>query len=272
MMKGERKSSANIDNNTVLALNLWRWGLPVAAIVALIVSLAHILSMFQIGGINIIADKSDGALKYLGFAVLALVIIRAGALLKAKFAGIELEFASSIADHANHQEANIQQMKTEIIDLKRRFAQFQGADFTAVDASKEGIGPQSGDEHQMPELGPVTVINDKNKGRFGSSPNRNGFRLGADFRFRNYDDPLITVVLRVFRDDNEPMNRAVRFFVHETFGTRKEIAVSPSEGKISIELLVYGGFTVGAWVVGTDTLLELDLAEQQNAPSVIRNK
>jgi hypothetical protein len=271
-MSGERKSNADIDNNTVLALRLWRWGLPAVAIVALIVSLAHILSMFQIDSINIIADKSDGGLKYLGFAVLVLVILRAGALLKAKFAGIELEFASSIADHANNQEAAIQQMKTDIIDLKRRCAQHQGADFTAVDASKEGLGPQSGDEHQMPELGPITVNDDKNKGRFGNSSTRNGFRLSADFRFNNYEDPLVTVVLRVLRDDNEPMNRAVRFFVHETFGTRKEIVVSPSEGKISIELLVYGGFTVGAWVTGTDTLLELDLAEQQNAPSVIRNK
>jgi hypothetical protein len=115
------------------------------------------------------------------------------------------------------------------------------------------------------------VKDDNNKNRFGGRAAGDGYQLSADFRFQRYDDPLVTVILRVFRDDNGPMDSRVRFFLDETFGDRKEITVSPDDGKISLELLVYGGFTVGAWIVGTATLLELDLAEQRNAPSVIRN-
>jgi hypothetical protein len=267
-MEVSRKIRIGRHSNDILALALWRWGLPAAAILAFVVAVAHILAMFPIFGANVIADKSDGALKYLAFAVAALAILRAGNLLKAKFLGVEFEF-ESIADHANNQESAIQQLKTDILHLKSKLQ--QNHDIEGV--GMEGVQrlPTSTSEVQMPELGNITFNDDKNKGRFGGSPAINGYRLSADFRFKGYDDPIVTVIFRVFRDDNAPIDRPVRFFLHETFGDRKEITVSPSEGKISLELLVYGGFTVGAWVEGTATLLELDLTEQRNAPSVIRN-
>jgi hypothetical protein len=62
----------------------------------------------------------------------------------------------------------------------------------------------------------------------------------------------------------------VRFYLHQTFSP-DEVLVLPKNGKATLDRLVVGGFTVGAWIDGDpETLLELDLSQIPSAPVIIR--
>jgi hypothetical protein len=254
-----------MDPNGKMGGLLWRWGIPTIAILSFVVALAHVLAIFHVGGTEIVANQSDGALKYLAFCVAALAILRAGNLLKAKLLGVEFEF-NNIVDHSNKQEAAIQELRNSLFDLQKRCLP-PHLDNTLSEATGE-----KSFEEPLPELPPIRRSDDRNKGRFGGSARRDGYVLEAEFFFKKIDDQVIKIVLMVRNENSDPVMRRVRFFLHESFGQRQEITVSPVDGKISLEVLAYGGFTVGAWIEGTKTLLELDLAELPGAPTAIRTR
>jgi hypothetical protein len=133
-------------------------------------------------------------------------------------------------------------------------------------AKYELVGPPS-DVDQ-----PGSVPDDPRKGRFGGRAERDGFRLRAEF-LGPFDRDWTKVRLIV-----EPSPRAgqavpdvlaVEFFLHDSFN-RARIRSPATGGVARLTITVWGGFTVGVWVYGPQTALELDLATIQGAPRVIR--
>ncbi|WP_425467526.1 pYEATS domain-containing protein [Rhizobium glycinendophyticum] len=57
--------------------------------------------------------------------------------------------------------------------------------------------------------------------------------------------------------------------MHPTFPS-PELTVNPMNGIASLDAPAYGGFTVGARIEGTKTLLEIDIARADGAPQIIR--
>lgn len=123
-----------------------------------------------------------------------------------------------------------------------------------------------------PELGdPVPRLGDRQKGRFGGLAEKDGYRLQATFPKRASAGDLVFVWIEV-RKAAGNFTAPVRFYLHETFPS-EQVDVMPKDGIARLELLVWGGFTVGAWPTETaDTLLELDLAQVSNAPPAIRGR
>jgi hypothetical protein len=66
-----------------------------------------------------------------------------------------------------------------------------------------------------------------------------------------------------------PLRGITRFHLHPTF-IPSVVPVVAEEGIARLERLAYGAFTVGAEVDDGATQLELDLAEDSNAPQEFR--
>jgi pimeloyl-ACP methyl ester carboxylesterase len=111
---------------------------------------------------------------------------------------------------------------------------------------------------------------DPNKDRFGGESTRDGLRLSAVFPANQQDQRWVKVRLIV-----EPTNPArsfegeVTFHLHPTYNQPKAI-VPVRDRRAELELLAWGAFTAGA-EAGT-TRLELDLAEQPDAPSPFKDR
>lgn len=114
-------------------------------------------------------------------------------------------------------------------------------------------------------IGPVTVANDRQKGRFGGQPISNNRKLSAIVGDRPkgmFYDFTVTVEST---DKENPLTGEVIFYLHQSF-TPNVITVPVTEGKAVYAKEAYGAFTVGAVADNGNTLLELDLAEDKNFP------
>ncbi len=204
----------------------------------------------------------DVYLKYLGAALVALLLARVGPLLKGKFYGVEVEFGETklVADATMKATADIAALREELESVKETLRSLSPPETS----SKKDLraSPMS-----MPELGPAKVWDDPNKGRFGGLDQQDGFTLAAEF-LGGEEARLVNIRLSV-RGTTQPLTQRVRFFLHPTFPS-PELTVNPVDGIASLDTLAYGGFTVGAWIEGTQTLLELDLSRVEGAPRIIR--
>jgi hypothetical protein len=111
---------------------------------------------------------------------------------------------------------------------------------------------------------------DPQKGRFGGLSINKGRKLSAEVTPAqgypgNYD-----VTLKVESiDPSKPLKGQVTFYLHHTF-LRPVRVVSIKDGIALLELLAYGAFTAGAVADEGETLLELDLAEDERFPKQFR--
>jgi hypothetical protein len=204
----------------------------------------------------------DIYLKYLGAAFVALLLSRVGPLLKGKFYGVEVEFVETkvVADATMKTTADVAALREALERLKETLGRIAPSDDSA-DKSLHLAPPP------MPHLKPITNRDDPNKGRFGGEDEKDGFKLTATFVGAE-DARLVNIKLAVFGTER-PLTQKVRFFLHPTFPS-PELTVNPVEGVAAMDTLAYGGFTVGAWIEDTKTLLELDLSRIAGAPRIIR--
>ena len=118
----------------------------------------------------------------------------------------------------------------------------------------------------------ATYTSDPQKGQWGGHPKRNGRELLADITSEpgpaNESWYRIRLTVRS-TDRDRPLVGTVRFHLHPTFETPKEVAIDASE-EARLELLAWGSFTAGAEVDEGRTKLELDLAELKDAPERFR--
>lgn len=225
-------------------------------------AVAEILNAFELLPRKDDHAKVELAAKLILACIFVILISRAGPLMKLKIFGNELEFESvkNVVEKSNSQDIEIQKLKNDVAGLIALVKPTLASDEVGeVEAWRE-----------MPTLGPATVKEDENKGRFGNSDVVAPFAISAEFRNKHFSDRVIPIVISVKRIDGAPMSYSVRFFLHKTFGKMADVVVAPKDGQVSLTTLAVGGFTVGAWVVSTDVLLELDLSTLPSAPEVIR--
>lgn len=119
----------------------------------------------------------------------------------------------------------------------------------------------------------ILEANDPHKGRWGGSATRDGYLLSAEFVLNAANRSWVTVILTVEADPeliSSSYNEPVEFFLHPTFHPDRIRTIFRGY-RARIELGCYGGFTVGAWIPGAGVELELDLAELDDAPHIIKN-
>lgn len=113
---------------------------------------------------------------------------------------------------------------------------------------------------------------DSNKGRFGGEAVLGGFRLKAEFAESASPD-WVTVLLAVESEGSASpgIGDSVWFCLHSTFDPQW-VKVLFRGRRASLAVRVWGGFTVGAWLPAQSVELELDLAELESAPKIIRER
>jgi FRG domain len=120
---------------------------------------------------------------------------------------------------------------------------------------------------------PSKKINPKDpqKGRWGGSPERDGWRLSAEVHELTTDWYQITLTVGPIAESKKRLTSPVRFYLHDSF-SKPLVEVSPSRGKAVLTKTAYGAFTVGALVKQDETRLELDLSELESAPKRFREQ
>lgn len=238
----------------------WRPGLVILAVFPFLIAVLHVLA--AIGWLAPLPNElPDILVKYIGASVIALVLLRVGRLLKGKFLGMEVEFsdAETIAAASNKLTADVARLTNELNDLRKQIF-------------PKPIEEQGAEDHAslpMPKLPRILYPADTQKGRFGGAAAAGGFVMSAAFS-GGQKAKVVNVTVNVRRENNSDFSQKVHFFLDSTF-PEQEIIVEPIDGMASVETLVFGGFTVGAWIEGTDILLELDLSREPRAPYVVRS-
>ncbi|HMP92900.1 MAG TPA: hypothetical protein PKD90_08525 [Phnomibacter sp.] len=80
---------------------------------------------------------------------------------------------------------------------------------------------------------------------------------------------MATVQVQSTSPQTDPLTGTVTFHLHPTFPDKSPV-VPVVEGKAIYSMICYGSFTVGAEVDSGTTLLELDLAELPDVPTVFK--
>lgn len=120
-------------------------------------------------------------------------------------------------------------------------------------------------------IGPVTNTEDRQKGRFGGKATVNNRRLSAEVS-KLPTGMFYDFTLTVESTSAEPpLAGEVTFFLHDSF-TPSVVTVPVQFGKAVFRSSAYGAFTAGAVCDDGNTLLELDLSEDQSFPKEFREK
>ena len=171
-----------------------------------------------------------------------------------------------------------EQIREELATVKEKMNTVQQVATENQRAITEGIGGKRRTEESFAAANPKGKIKlpepvnsyDPQKGRFGGSSTNNGRKLSAEVTAAkgypgNYD-----IKLKVeSTDPGKPLRGQVTFYLHHTFRRPVQV-VSVKDGIALLELLAYGAFTVGAIADEGETLLELDLAEDERFPKRFR--
>lgn len=199
-------------------------------------------------------DTDYVALGLLVASVLAIILLKVGPLGRFKYKDIELEFAEARND-----------VMLRITEIEEKLKSFTLSSAPAA-ANAKSIAAKA--KKPVPALSRKGFDpEDKWKGRFGGERKSNGFELNASFS--NWNSTTADIELTVTAPDTRT-GTVVEFFLHPSF-PRDRIKVRMENGKATLDLVAWGGFTVGVWVADGDTELELDLATMRSAPRVIKD-
>jgi hypothetical protein len=209
------------------------------------------------------AKLADILVKFIAIVVVGLLLPR---LVTLKFGGAEVTLRQDTK--ASLGEASLA-FQRELSDMRGQMAALEQR--MGPPSILESAAQKTAPTFPEPTLPKSAYPNDTQRGRFGGLASRAGFTLSARFPMKDSNSEIVRVILQVKRDDGLPMDQPVQFYLDETF-PRNVISVAPTpQGEVKVDFLVWGGFTVGAWLQHTkDVLLELNLATVRDAPPVIR--
>ena len=113
--------------------------------------------------------------------------------------------------------------------------------------------------------GPITFLDDVQKGRWGGKPEVNGYKVTADFEKRGDSFYYVTLTVQSV-DAAHLLTGKVYFFMHDSFAP-SIIQVQEAVNNIaSIRVASYEAFTLGVYCRDSNTKLELDLNTLPNVP------
>lgn len=114
----------------------------------------------------------------------------------------------------------------------------------------------------------VMFKNDPNRGRFGGRAERDGFRLEAEFSHTKSKN-WATIHLALVGPSG--FDGAAVIYLHNSFKPPR-YRYRFKDGIVRDKLTAWGGFTVAAWIPSHGVELELNLAEVEGAPRIIRER
>ena len=208
------------------------------------------------------------SLGLLAGAALALLLLRVGPLTRFKWGDAEAEFSDLAGAVKNTAEITSRDLAARIDELKAILEKPR----VAGDEGQAGKLAVAGGTvaAEPPALAQrVLYPDDPWKGRFGGKASTDKYTLSARFK-KTPRAESVEVKLLVMAADTNLSPRTVEFFIHPTF-PRERIKVRMTDGRANLDLLAWGGFTVGVWIAEDQTQLELDLAEMPNVPQIIRD-
>lgn len=112
-----------------------------------------------------------------------------------------------------------------------------------------------------------TDENDPLRGRFGGQPRTNQYSLSAKVTAAGDDWYNVELVVRGTKA--YPLSGVVEFHLHPTFEP-SVIQIEAKRGEAKLLRQAWGAFTVGAVIMSTLSMLELDLAALKSAPKNFR--
>lgn len=144
---------------------------------------------------------------------------------------------------------------------KKKTEELQAEVKEKINESKKGLHFTGVDNNDDPQ-----------KGRWGGLSERNKRKINAVVNESNIKDYYKITLTVNSTDSNFPLTGLVKFHLHNTF-INPDPVITVQEGKAVLNLSkVYGAFTVGAEADEGKTLLELDLAELEDAPSAFKEQ
>jgi hypothetical protein len=122
-------------------------------------------------------------------------------------------------------------------------------------------------------LGPIKVLDDPQKGRWGGLATSSGISLTASYvesPDQDYDRKIFTVTLTVRGSIGHELTGTVYFFLHDSFLPNNIMKADPVGNVAQISIDSYEASTVGALCNGGTIALELDLNMDINSPAEYR--
>lgn len=236
--------------------NGWWIGLAIVAVLSIFLAVNHALVGYRLYEITNEGDVALGVTYYLAIAAAAITLTRLSEFSLEGF-GLKASAQQPVVNTVNADTATLEK-------LVRRVAQIE----QGIKAIKAFDLP---DEKNLPRppLIPIQIHNDQQKNRFGREARSHGYELSADFP-GDKNAPFVNARLMVRPIDGQELVDPVQFFLHETFKPEDEVVVTPEDNIATLNRLVRGGFTVGAWIPSKQVMLELDLSKIPGAPRVVR--
>lgn len=141
------------------------------------------------------------------------------------------------------------------------------------DVASRQFQKQDVDNRPIPAFArPPGPSEDPNKGRFGGTAERDGYRLRATFE-QGKNRNRIFIQLTVEADSTAKINLGdfAWFVLHPTFSPPMlKVAFRGSRARLRMQ--AWGGFTVGVWLPSSNIELECDLSVLPDAPAIIRDR
>ncbi|WP_068826601.1 pYEATS domain-containing protein [Pseudomonas sp. BMS12] len=170
-------------------------------------------------------------------------------------------------------------LKVEFEQIREIAEQAKQTAEVAEDAARFGLGqPQAepaGTEQvlERPHIEPGPIADDPWKGQFGGLAERDQRRLSARVEpFAGSEDWFLVHLHLSSTNPRQPLSGPVEIFLHPTFARQRISIDTPPSGIIELRLKAWGAFTVGVLIEHEQLLLELDLAELEDAPAVFRSR
>ena len=174
----------------------------------------------------------------------------------------------NILNQKINENAEEQERKLKLTVLSSKIDQFEKLRDKIINVENNFDGLK--DIFKVYKPGPIKILDDSQKGRWGGKSEVNGINLEADVKesedLTTDNHNIYTVTLNVKGISDHPLDGKVYFFLHESY-LPSNIMIKEAKNNISsIQIESYEAFTVGAVCENGKTVLELDLNEYPGSP------
>ncbi|TFF37267.1 YEATS-associated helix-containing protein [Mucilaginibacter psychrotolerans] len=173
------------------------------------------------------------------------------------------------------EQKNEIEKKQELQTIENRVLAERDESSALRTVSLEPASNKNAVKYIKPQIGPVTVKEDPQKGRFGGKSENNGRALKASVIKSSIPEFYNVSIWVESTDETRPLDTDVMFYLHDSF--RPAVyTIKPKEFRndkaMDAGILSYGAFTVGVVTDNGETLLELDLADDAGFPPEFRRR
>lgn len=165
----------------------------------------------------------------------------------------------------------LQDKKSEIKDLENEINEFN---ITRNRLTTQENQPDIKEILDIAKPYPVTMVNDCQKNRWGSSSISGSYSATATINKENDTDEnfLVTVAVSTTDPENSPIKGNVWFFLHDTFYPRNIFKEISENNTAQTVIGSFEAFTLGIVINNGAVKLELDLNKLENAPEAYKYK